>query len=60
MYLCVPGNLDVGHLKLNLEKSELLFLQGKACPLVDFSITVDTVSVLPECKERWRDPLTTP
>ena len=45
------------HLKLNLFKTELLLLPGKACPLKDLSIMVDNSTVsLPECKEPWRDP----
>ena len=33
------------HLKLNLDKPELLFLPGKACLLQDLSITVDNSTV---------------
>ena len=35
------------HLKLNLNKKELLFLPGKACLLQDLSITVDNSMVSP-------------
>jgi hypothetical protein len=35
------------HLKLNLDKTELLFLPGKACPLQYLSITVDNSTVSP-------------
>ena len=33
------------HLKLNIDKMELLFLPGKACPLQDLSIKVDNPTV---------------
>lgn len=33
--------MSTHHLKLNLDITELLFFPGKACPLQDFSITVD-------------------
>ena len=33
------------HLKLNLDKTELLFLSGKGCPHRDLAITVDTAVV---------------
>jgi hypothetical protein len=35
------------HLKLNLDKTELLFLPSTACPLKDLSITVDNSTVSP-------------
>ncbi|KAJ8397514.1 hypothetical protein AAFF_G00437900 [Aldrovandia affinis] len=35
------------HLRLNLKKTELLFLPGKACPLLDLSITIDNSVVSP-------------
>ena len=35
------------HLKLNLAKTELLFIPGKDCPLTDLSITLDNITVLP-------------
>jgi hypothetical protein len=35
------------HLKLNLNKTELFFLLGKACPIQDLSITVDNSKVPP-------------
>jgi hypothetical protein len=35
------------HLKLNLEKTELLILPGKSRPLKDLSITVDNSTVPP-------------
>ncbi|CDQ83873.1 unnamed protein product [Oncorhynchus mykiss] len=35
------------HLSLNLNKTELIFLPGKACPLKDLSITVDNSTVSP-------------
>ncbi|XP_070960633.1 uncharacterized protein [Oncorhynchus clarkii lewisi] len=35
------------HVKLNLDKLELLFLPGKACPLKDLSIKVDNYTVSP-------------
>jgi hypothetical protein len=46
------------HLKLNLDKMELFFLPGKACPLQDLSIMVDNFTVFPfqSVKEPWRDP----
>jgi hypothetical protein len=39
--------LSTHHLKLNLNKTKLLFLSGKACSLQDLSITVDTSTVSP-------------
>ncbi|KAM9547721.1 uncharacterized protein ACWYII_037372 [Salvelinus alpinus] len=39
--------MSAHHLKLNLDKTELLFFPGKACPLKDRSITVDHSTVLP-------------
>ena len=50
--------MSAHHLKLNLDKTELLFLLGKACPLQDLSITVDNSTMSPsaDCKEPWRDP----
>ena len=39
--------MSAHYLKLNLDKTELLFLPGKACPLKDFSITVDNSTVSP-------------
>ena len=41
---------QLGHrptIKLNLDKTELLFHPGKACPLKDLSITVDNSTVSP-------------
>ena len=35
------------HLKLNLDKTELLFLPGKGCPHRDLSITIDNTVVSP-------------
>jgi hypothetical protein len=35
------------HLKLNLNKTELLFLPGKACPYKDLSIMVDNSTLSP-------------
>ena len=35
------------HLKLNLDKTELLLLPEKACPLKDLSITVGNSTVSP-------------
>ena len=35
------------HLKLNLSKTELLFIPGKDCPRMDLSVTVEDVMVLP-------------
>ncbi|XP_068571416.1 uncharacterized protein, partial [Cebidichthys violaceus] len=35
------------HLKLNLDKTELLFLLGKGCPHRDLSITIDDTVVTP-------------
>ena len=35
------------HLKLNLDKTELLFLPGKGCPHRDLSITIDTTVASP-------------
>ncbi|XP_068583396.1 uncharacterized protein, partial [Cebidichthys violaceus] len=35
------------HLKLNLDKTELLFLPGKGCPHRDLSITIDDTVVMP-------------
>ncbi|KAM9499463.1 uncharacterized protein ACWYII_002362 [Salvelinus alpinus] len=37
--------MSAHHLKLNLDKTALLFLPGKACPLKDLSITVDNSKV---------------
>ncbi|KAM9569085.1 uncharacterized protein ACWYII_035601 [Salvelinus alpinus] len=37
--------MSARHLKLNLDKKELLFLPGKACPLHDLSIPVDNSTV---------------
>ena len=31
------------HLKLNLSKSELLFIPGKGCPPMDLSVTVKDI-----------------
>ena len=39
--------MSAHHLKLNLNKTELLFIPGKACPLQDFSITVENSTVTP-------------
>jgi hypothetical protein len=39
--------MSAHHLKLNLDKTELLFLPGKACLLQDLSITVDNSMVFP-------------
>ena len=39
--------MSAHHLKLNLDKIELLFLPGKACLLKDLFITVDNSTVLP-------------
>ena len=36
-----------GHLKLNLSKTELLFIPGKDCPHMDLSVTVEDVMVSP-------------
>jgi hypothetical protein len=44
----------VNHLKLNLDKTELLFLLGKACPLKDLSITV--LRVQRTLDSRWTTP----
>ncbi|XP_068569107.1 uncharacterized protein [Cebidichthys violaceus] len=40
------------HLKLNLDKTELLFLPGKGCPHRDLSITIDDTVVTPTRTER--------
>ena len=37
--------MSAHHLKLNLDKTELLFHPGKACPLKDLSITIDNSTV---------------
>ncbi|XP_070297250.1 paralemmin-1-like [Salvelinus sp. IW2-2015] len=39
--------MSVHHLKLNLNKTEMLFLPEKACPLKDLFITVDNSMVSP-------------
>jgi hypothetical protein len=39
--------MSTEHLKLNLDKMELLFLPGKACLLQDLSIMVDNSMVFP-------------
>ncbi|XP_071370358.1 uncharacterized protein [Centroberyx affinis] len=39
--------MSVHHLKLNFDKTELLFLPGKDCPLTDLSISIDNTTVLP-------------
>ena len=39
--------MSAHHLKLNLDKTELLFLLGKACPLQDLSIKFDNSTVSP-------------
>ena len=39
--------MSAHHLKLNLGKTELLFLPGKDCPLTDLSISIDNTTVLP-------------
>ena len=39
--------MSAHHLKLNLGKTELLFLPGKDCPLTDLSISSDNTTVLP-------------
>ena len=40
------------HLKLNLDKTELLFLPGKGCPHRDLSITIDNTVVSPSQSAR--------
>ena len=35
------------HLKLNLHKTELLFILGKDCPHMDLSVTVEDITVSP-------------
>jgi hypothetical protein len=37
--------MSVHHLRLNLDKMELVFLPGKVCPLKDLSITVNNPRV---------------
>ena len=37
----------VHHLKLNLNKTELLFIPWKDCPRIDLSVTVENIKVLP-------------
>ncbi|XP_075313226.1 uncharacterized protein LOC142373735 [Odontesthes bonariensis] len=37
----ISGWMSMHHLKLNLDKTELVFLPGKACPFRDPAITVD-------------------
>ena len=39
--------MSAHHLKLNLNKTELLFLPGKACLLLELSITVDKSTMFP-------------
>ena len=39
--------MSVRHLKLNLDKTELLFLPGKNLPPADFAITIENNTVLP-------------
>ena len=35
------------HLKLNLHKTELLFIPGKDCPFMDLSVTIEDITVSP-------------
>ncbi|XP_075304653.1 uncharacterized protein LOC142366593 [Odontesthes bonariensis] len=37
----ISGWMSMHHLKLNLDKTELVFLPGKACPFRDLAITMD-------------------
>ena len=39
--------MSLHHLKLNLGKTELLFIPGKNCPHTDISITMENATVLP-------------
>ena len=59
----------VNNLKLNLRKTELLFIPWKACPRLDLSVTVEDVMVWPSSTSRslsttmsllWPDPADLP
>jgi len=39
--------MAANHLKLNLEKKELLFMPGKGCPQMDLLITIEDIEVSP-------------
>jgi len=39
--------MDTNHLKLNLDKTELLFIPGKDCPQMDLLVTIEEIEVSP-------------
>jgi len=40
--------MDDNHLKLNLDKTEILFIPGKDCPQMDLLVTIKDIEVSPQ------------
>jgi len=42
----ISKRMTANHLKLNLDKTELLFMPGKDCPQMDLLVTIEDIEVI--------------